>query len=127
MADTIRRRLAGPDLYLDNRLEPASDCARRAVLRRTLRETYASDGSLDDLARLTKIGEPILRTVLRAETFGRAWLRLEDITPGLRRRLVPAADVARQTSLARAIRDALRRREAAERGSGVAEVSAHGR
>lgn len=123
MADTIRRRLAAPDLYLDNRLEPAPDCARRAVLRRTLREAYASDGRLDDLVRLTKLGEPILRAVLRAETFGRAWLRLEVMAPGLRPRLVPAADVVRQTSHARAIRDALRRREA---DSSVAEVSSHG-
>ena len=34
MAETIRRRLRTPDLLLDERLEPAADCTRRAHLRR---------------------------------------------------------------------------------------------
>jgi hypothetical protein len=128
MADTIRRRLAAPDLYLDARLEPAADCARRAVMRRTLREAYTRNDGLADLSRLTRLGEPSLGGILRAESFGRAWLLLEKAVPALRRRPVPAADVARQTSHARAIRDALRKREAeaAARESGAMDVSFNG-
>lgn len=128
MADTIRRRLAAPDLYLDPRLEPAADCARRAALRKTLREAYTGNGGLADVLRLTKLGEPLLHGILRAESFGLAWLLLEQTAPALRRRLVPAADVARQTSHARAIRDALRKREAetAGRTSGAMNVSFNG-
>src|ERR1700761_2329771 len=40
MAETIRRRMIAPDLYIDDRLEPAADCARRAWARAEARRCY---------------------------------------------------------------------------------------
>jgi GT2 family glycosyltransferase len=109
MADTIRRRLQRPDEHIDDRLEPACDCARRARQRRMLRTAYESgQGELPGLARFLSVPPAILRAALRAGSFGKAWEAVERASPVLRRRLVRLADLAEETRKARAILAVLR-------------------
>jgi hypothetical protein len=112
MADTIHRRLAAPDPYLDSTLEPAAARARRARLRGQLRRAHAAnegrDALLLTLAR--RLGLPIgaLREACADPLCGRAWAALEQSSPALERRLVPVRDVARQQHIADRILAALR-------------------
>ena len=102
MADTIRRRLGGPDPYLDDRLEPALDCVRRAISRRTLRTVFDTGVGAAPLAK--RLDLPLERVqALLAGSFGTAWCALEAESPVLRRRLVPVTDVLAQTEAAEAI------------------------
>jgi hypothetical protein len=104
MADTIRRRLTQPDLLLDDRLEPAAVCARRALCRGQLRRAFFGETSL--IGPLTRrLGLPIrqVTTALDTRFFGEAWANLEAASPNLRRRRVPAADLARQVARIKAI------------------------
>ena len=102
MADTIRRRLDGPDPYLDDRLEPALDCARRATSRRLLRE-----GGGDALAASLGLDPGWLRSV-QATGPGAAWQAVEAASPALRRRRVAVPDLPNQMEVAQAILAALR-------------------
>ena len=109
MADTIRRRLSAPDPYLDDALEPASLVARRARLRRALRRAR-EHGTADDraiLSDLTGAPDAAIDEACLARHFGDGIGLLEQASPLLRRRLVPAADVVRETALARSILRAL--------------------
>ena len=109
MADTIRRRMTRPDPYLDDRLEPAADCARRAWCRRALRRLY-DDPTADagDLAAQLCLPARSLWPLLRTAAFGAAWEAVEAVSPALRRRLVAVTDVAAQTAAANAILRRLR-------------------
>jgi hypothetical protein len=113
MADTIRRRMARPDAYLDDRLEPAADCASRARLRAQLRRVY-EDPSADvsELARILGLPVPCLASLLNQDFFGLAWDAVERMAAGLRRRLVPVADLPIQMEAARTILASLRDRPA---------------
>ncbi len=104
MADTIRRRMHRPDDTLDDRLEPAADCARRASLRAALRRAYVRPGS--DLAGLAdEFGLPADRLAAEIDTrfFGQAWQSVENSAPALRRRPVLVADLPQQMAAAEAI------------------------
>ncbi len=104
MADTILRRLEQPDQMLDDRLEPATDCARRAVCRGQARQAFLGKaGMIPPLAR--RLGLPPSRVVAALEQrfFGEAWTCLEGIAPSLRRRGVAVTDLASQVAIARAI------------------------
>jgi hypothetical protein len=94
MADTIRRRLGAADLYLDERLEPAADCARRARRRAELRRAYRNGDLADHLA---------------TPYFGAAWEGVEAASPALVRRRVRVAELPAQMEAATAILRALRR------------------
>ena len=95
MADTIRRRLRTPDLLIDERLEPASDCARRADLRRRFRGYYSDPtSSSTEVASLLALDEGLLRQASEQLTFGTAWTDVEEMSPRLRRRRVAVADLA---------------------------------
>ena len=107
MADTIRRRLVCPDVFLDERLEPARDAAQRARLRRRARLAWA-ESVLDywailALARDLQLPAAFVQEKLAGRRFGAAWDELEDASPALRRRSVPAAAVAHEIAVATAI------------------------
>lgn len=109
MADTIRRRLTQPDKFIDDRLEPAIACARRARCRAALRRVYfePSTGS-GALATELHFDRTSLASLLAAPFFGEAWDALERSHPILRRELVPVSALAAETEAAEAILASLR-------------------
>lgn len=108
MADTIRRRLTVPDAYLDDRLEPAEDCARRAALRRMIRTAYEGGAAIDQMHGLLSVEERAMHAALLRPTFGSAWAALERSSPRLRRRRVPTAELPGQQARAEALRSLAR-------------------
>jgi hypothetical protein len=96
MADTIRRRLSMPDPFLDERLEPAIDCARRATLRRRARHCFSDPALRDDFSRALRLDRRTLDAMFLQESFGAAWAEIEAASPVLRHRLVAVADLAEQ-------------------------------
>ncbi len=106
MADTIRRRLTQQDETIDDRLEPAWDCARRASLRGQLRAAYADPARFAVLAR-DHAGEIDLALACARLPFEAAWEVVEArCLP--RPRLVRVADLAEQTAMADRILAAIR-------------------
>ena len=104
MADTIRRRLSNPDEFIDDRLEPAAACARRARCRAALRQVYHNAGAgLGVLAGELSIDRARLAEVLAAPHFGAAWEALERTVPRLRYERVPVCELAAETAKAEAI------------------------
>jgi GT2 family glycosyltransferase len=94
MADTMRRRMCRPDAWLDDCLEPAADTARRVLLRRTARAHWIKcSDRIEELARSLGLYPAVVAQCLLAPTFGAAWQTLEEHSPVLRRRLIPAADL----------------------------------
>jgi hypothetical protein len=118
MAATIRRRMTAPDEFLDARLEPAQDCARRAVLRRLARLTYNGSNNMGTcqqlfdsatLWQILGISVCVPRALMDAPTFGAAWSEIEKESPLLTTRRVPVRDLSRQQSIAEDIREVARR------------------
>jgi hypothetical protein len=107
MADTIRRRLGGADPYLDDRLEPALDCARRAISRCQLRTLFETGEGLIGLALQLGL-EPARLKALTTMSFGEAWFAVEAESPVLRRRRVPVTDLPAELAVAESILAALR-------------------
>ena len=121
MADTIRRRLSAPDAFLDDRLEPAADCARRAWCRAALRSAYNNPGAnLALLAEQLGLEPAALTPMLRAAHFGAVWEAVEAVAPALRRRLVPVAELAQHMAAANAILADLRQADPAGQSGTVA-------
>ena len=111
MADTIRRRLTQPDIFIDDRLEPAADCARRAMARAALRIVYNDPGrDILPLALELRIAPAILSVYLTERYFGEAWERVEQRSPALIRKRVRVTELAAQTAEAEAILARLRSR-----------------
>lgn len=102
MADTIRRRMTAPDLHLDDRLEPALDCARRAISRREFRTVYETRHGMDAFAERLGLNPMRLRALLHL-TFGEAWLEIEAESPLLRHRRVPVSTLPEEMAAAEAI------------------------
>ena len=116
MADTIRRRLSAPDEFLDDRLEPAEACARRAGCRAALRRGFADpDHDLCALAERLQLSPARLRQLVAAPTFGAAWEAVEAAAPALHRSLVRVRDLAAQMAAANAILAGLRQEHPADR------------
>jgi hypothetical protein len=113
MAETIRRRLGRPDSWLDERLEPPADAARRAKLRRGLRTAWAkaddASATLQPLAAALSLSTAQLRGAMASPAFGVVWEQIEAISPRLARRRVPAHLVGPGIVCATALRDRLRR------------------
>lgn len=107
MADTIRRRLKFPDVFLDPRLEPAADCAARARLRRLFRACFLRQSELGDIPALLGLDLTTVHDLLAIESFGAAWNAAEAVAPLLRRRPVAVAALAEHMAAAVAIRDSL--------------------
>jgi GT2 family glycosyltransferase len=108
MADTIRRRMTAPDIYLDARLEPAEICARRAALRREARACYRGQGALKVLAEQLAMQVPDVRHHLFARTFGAGWHALEGASGALQRSPVRVDELPRHMADAERICAALR-------------------
>ena len=102
MAETILRRMAAPDPYLDSRLEPALDCARRASLRRLLREMLEAGASPDSFADSLALDLAWLRSLL-GQPFGAIWQAVEAKSPTLRRRPVAVRDLPAEMAVAQAL------------------------
>ena len=104
MADTIRRRLLAPDLWLDDALEPALVAVRRARLRRQARWVFAalarSCPMLRSLASDLGMQESAVAMALRASCFGEAWARIEASSPALARVRVPVAQLGAEMAAA---------------------------
>ena len=124
MADTIRRRIARPDPFLDDRLEPACDALQRTVWKRQLRQAIErGDGAVVSrlCARWGVSPPPGL------SSFGPMWARLEGMASALQRRAVPAARVMVELAEVRAILEWLRAMQAEERLEGAVEYLEQGR
>jgi GT2 family glycosyltransferase len=112
MADTIRRRLVCPDLFLDDRLEGAAQATLRARLRRCARNVWrvgaAENGAVRALASALHLPSCDVRDLLSGRFFGAAWENLETASPILGRRPVRAASVGTEISRAGSILAELR-------------------
>jgi Glycosyl transferase family 2 len=133
MADTMRRRIVQMDPFLDARLEPALDAARRARIRGTLRRMWHTGTA--DVAELQHVAAELGTTrellaehfavvpalsgaTVRPSTsidnragrqyFGTCWEQVEQQCPMLQRRLVPLEDLPVETARAIRIRNGLR-------------------
>ena len=103
MADTIRRRMEKPDAFLDDRLEPAADCARRARLRRRVAEARLTSVPDRSLAEVLQLSPVVLSKALELG-LGRAWDRIEQCSPVLSgRRTVAIADLPAEMAAAQVI------------------------
>ena len=111
MADTIRRRITAPDPFIDDRLEPAADCARRAGMRARLRGCIANPALIPTLALDAAVNPAWLARALATTPFGATWDALEANSPVLKPRRVAVADLAKQTAKAKAILAKIRPRQ----------------
>lgn len=114
MADTMRRRMVQIDEFLDERLEPARDAARRAWLRARLHRAWhvgvTPSADIAVLVDKLMIAADDLAMLIASRFFGAAWAGVEERSPVLRsRRRVRLADLPAQTEYARRLRDGLRR------------------
>lgn len=112
MADTIRRRMITQDPYIDDRLEPAEDCIRRAMMRRRLRLCREAPALLADLARDLGLARAGLADDLMRLPFGEVWDAVETASPVLRPRRVAMGELERETRQAAAFCAGLRGRMA---------------
>jgi hypothetical protein len=110
MADTIRRRLVQPDVFLDPQLEPATDAAKRARLRhlfRAIKKSQAPDALLR-FAQSVSLDQTVIKDALAARYFGTAWAEIERQSPDLVRQPVLVRDLFDQTAQAVSILRVLR-------------------
>jgi GT2 family glycosyltransferase len=100
MAETIKRRMTSPDEFLDPRLEPADDCARRAHLRSRLRRCF---GDKDLMA--TFLSDVDLGAMpFPARRFDAFWDAIESASPILQRASVRVSELPAQMERAETIR-----------------------
>jgi GT2 family glycosyltransferase len=104
MAETIKRRLTAPDEFLDPRLEPADDCARRARLRRRLRHCFGDKNLMAPF--LSDVG--LAATPRSARRFDALWDAIEAASPILQRTPVRVTDLPAQMARAEVLRAGLR-------------------
>lgn len=121
MADTMARRLLRQDDMLDESLEPAMACLRRARARAALRRLRAlPQGSapwqagLHDLADQLGLPVPDMEQMARAPFLGMAWEAMEAKGPALARVPVRRADLTwHHRQARRVVRQLLARRSSA--------------
>ena len=113
MADTMRRRIAGPDPLIDIRLEPATRAVRRAALRAEARAAWRSGDVPAALARRLRIQRATLDDALASAYFGVAWEAVEAISPVLVREAIRFGDLAQETLIAARLLERTRRLSAA--------------
>ena len=83
MAETINRRLSAADLFLDDRLKPAINCARRATFRHLTREFWLGRVGSDNLAAALNVELKLIATIVQQQFHGVAWETLERVSGGL--------------------------------------------
>lgn len=108
MADTIRRRLTAPDLFLDDAIEPVNAATRRARLRAQMRCAWRRQELPPGLSSCLDLSSTDLRHILAAPFFGEAWAQLEARCQTLQRTRVPAADVQAEIATANRVLASLR-------------------
>lgn len=96
-ADDLAERVRNPDGQCHDVLEPAFDLYRRAGLRHAMRRVWPSPDVWAWAARLRV--QPGALSDLRALDFEDAWAEIESMSPRLKRRLVTAETIARETAL----------------------------
>lgn len=101
MADTIRRRSARQDEYVDAQLEPAVDAFRRADFRRRVWAAWAHRDAEQELAIDLQLRRDILDLLLAVPYRGAAWAEIERMSPVMHRRRVRFADLPQQIAYAR--------------------------
>jgi hypothetical protein len=123
MADTIRRRMAAVDAFLDPRVEHVAEHLRRLRLRARLRRAWelqkktgglgacADSGGVHAAAHTARLTQPF---------FGAAWDVAERRLP---RRPVALADLSRETARARRVRDWLLRLAADRADTGLRDAA----
>lgn len=119
MADTIKRRLVQPDAFLDDRLEPALACARRARARAGLRRVWAGQENAVATAGLLGLTAGTVAGLCRVRYFGEAWEAAEQASPALRRQPVALSDLATQMETAESILATLRPAQPADGRAGM--------
>ena len=118
MADTMRRRLDGPDAFLDASLEPAEDARRRLAWRARLRAAWTASVVEEADAEALGLDAAAFRRWMGRPFFGAAWAAVEARSPVLRRRRVPASALAAQAGAAGLILARLRPTDAAGHRAG---------
>lgn len=110
MAETLKRRLAGPDRWLDDCIEGAEPHYRRACARRALRALYnrplgaVNWGEIEKAAaELALQPQNISRMLQEAPSFGALWHTAETKSSALRRRRVRAKAISAEIAAALAI------------------------
>ncbi len=107
MADTMRRRMVAQDPFIDDRLEPAANCANRAWARAQFRRAWSrpAEGEevLDGLAKELRLDRKRLERRAALPYFGAAWAMVEDSSPVLARQPVSRAGLAVEMTHARRI------------------------
>ena len=116
MADTMARRMVRQDAMLDDQLEPALTCLRRAGLRATARAAWS--GRLEPtsswcelvriLSREAALPVEAISAWLQTAYFGQAWMRIEASSPALVRVPVVRATLDRHVAAAGRILASLR-------------------
>jgi hypothetical protein len=113
MADTMRRRMAQPDEFLDERLEPVGHALRRVRARAWLRAiwnaTLPSDGAVASVSRRLSLPPGDITAFLTTPYFGGCWAAVEACSPILQRTRVALKDLTHETARATAICDRIRR------------------
>jgi hypothetical protein len=104
--------MVSPDEFLDDRLEPADDCARRADLRRRLRDCLADPALVREFAEDIGMEPEWLERRLAAGSFGAAWADIEQTSTVLQRRRVAVEDLPKQMARAQALCTTLREKAA---------------
>lgn len=110
MADTIRRRLECADDWLDDCIETAGDRAHRAATRALVRLACTGQPDTATIARLAaavQLPPDTIRALLGIGSFGAAWDGMEEQSPRLRYRPVPACHLESEIRAALRVLDQL--------------------
>ena len=111
MAETMARRMRQQDAELDDSLEPAPDCLRRAALRaglRALRGRRPATDGVQAFGRAAGLPTETILSLLGRRWFGESWAGIEAESPLLVRHRVARAELPRHVADALAILRPLR-------------------
>jgi glycosyltransferase involved in cell wall biosynthesis len=105
MADTIRRRIAQQDEYVDDSIEPAWMAFRRLRIKRRFRLLWRrpTKHRLYQLASALVVDPAILADAVAAPYFGQGWSQVEQAVPRLSPKRVRFVDLRREMASARRI------------------------
>jgi glycosyltransferase involved in cell wall biosynthesis len=123
MAETISRRLHTPDVWADERIEPAIDFYRRAIAKSCFMALRRTGGCVQALGHDLLVGIPAISWAQRQMFGGAAWDYIQRISPVLRRRRVAVEDLPRETRQAVSLLNQLARDGADEHLSGIQQAA----
>jgi GT2 family glycosyltransferase len=111
VADTLRLRIADPNAFCDETLEPFRVAIGRAKWRARVRCLHRTGRLAENVEWMARLGIPAVdaRRASRSATFGAAWSVIEARSPMLERRLLKPAELPAQISGARRALDRLRK------------------